>query len=1249
MFVAAIVLCGVPLFGQGTPGAAPATPAPEEDENVVILSPFEVTTDTDTGYVATQTLAGTRIRTDLRDVGSAITVVTKEFMNDIGATDSSTLLQYTTNAEVAGTRGTYAGLGNGSEVDESASLFAPGGAQRVRGLAAADNTRDFFVTDIPWDSYNVDRIDIQRGPNSILFGLGSPAGIVNASLRDASYLDGGSVEGRIGSYGSWRSSFDYNHVLIPDTLAFRFDALWDHEKFKQDPAFENDERYFGAVRFEPKLFKQPGWRTTIRAKYEHGDIDANRPRIIPPNDNISAWFRPKEISSSNPFGGMGKEAMNNPYDPWRSGTDVVAGDRRGQIQSSTANYQPYLYAPPNQQQPFWLIDGSTNQLYRAIGGYINTGARNTSGGFTGSANGLLGKRTGDQFYGVRGLQDAAKSAGLANSEYGLFRQESLTDPSVFDFYNTLIDGPNKSETEKWDAYNLDLSQTAFGDRVGIQLTYDRQKYMRSASGFFENPNYSGTPGITIDILENFQDYYLTVNDTNPDAPLMNSDGSDRITNPNFGRPYVISNAGGGGRSYRSDREYMRASLFGELRASDTSMSDFMVKLLGRQRLNGVFSNEDYTTENRTWVATANSQDWAGYWNGNAGNGSSIVDRPPQAYVYLGSSIAGLSSPAGANIPGVTGQLSIPDTNLYVMDPTWQNYNVAFDDPWTVPTNLQRVFNPTTATTQASNPANYAGWGSSFPMTLLRYNDGADLSLLRKAQMSERETTSYAVSWQGFFWNGSVIPTVGWRHDEVKGKGVTAPEMPLNRSILNLQPDVYKLPDQYPANQIFKDDSTSYGAVVHVNKLFGDDDPLPINVSLTYSKSDNFQVTDTRRDIYGNPINNPTGSTKDYGILLSTKDNKYSFRMVKYKTTVLNANSGLSDPGGIGRVIQQGLRFRNVFLYDLGVYDWGTREQPVSRNTWGGPTNAADTSLTPEQGRALEDQAITTWNNIQAWLTPKGFFNAWGFTPVALDKLTDRSTYEATLTQPDPNQPPVPSAQYMPDPATVYAYASSPPQGFTVTADTESKGYEFELTANPLPNWRVAFNASKTTAVRRNVGGALLDEFVAYLDEQLTGTPAGNMPQFGNTGLNIYSNVYGPWRANYLAMKLQEGAEAPEVRKWRYNVVTNYTFTEGFLKNVGLGASYRWQDKVVIGYPVMAGGLYDLSQPYFGPSEDAIDLWASYEHRLNDKIDWKIQLNIRNAFASEGLIPISIQPDGHSWASVRVKPVQEWFLTNTFSF
>ena len=137
------------------------------------------------------------------------------------------------------------------------------------------------------------------------------------------------------------------------------------------------------------------------------------------------------------------------------------------------------------------------------------------------------------------------------------------------------------------------------------------------------------------------------------------------------------------------------------------------------------------------------------------------------------------------------------------------------------------------------------------------------------------------------------------------------------------------------------------------------------------------------------------------------------------------------------------------------------------------------------------------------------------------------------------------------------------------------------------------------------------------------------------------------------MKLQEGAASPEIRKWRYNITSNYGFREGRLKGVGVGAAYRWQDKVVIGYPVIPGanGLasFDLTQPYYGPSEDALDLWTSYERKISEKIGWKIQLNVRNVGKKDGLIPISVQPDGQTWASVRTTPIQEWFVTNTFSF
>ena len=80
-----------------------------ENEDIYELSPFSISESEEIGYQATSTLAGTRIRTPLKDLGSAISVVTAEFLEDTGATDAGTLLSYTSNTEVGGMNGNFAG------------------------------------------------------------------------------------------------------------------------------------------------------------------------------------------------------------------------------------------------------------------------------------------------------------------------------------------------------------------------------------------------------------------------------------------------------------------------------------------------------------------------------------------------------------------------------------------------------------------------------------------------------------------------------------------------------------------------------------------------------------------------------------------------------------------------------------------------------------------------------------------------------------------------------------------------------------------------------------------------------------------------------------------------------------------------------------------------------------------------------------------------------------------------------------
>ena len=101
-----------------TTTAAPAAPADTEEPTV--LSPFVVDASEDKGsYKANSTLAGTRVRTDLKDVASAITVVTSQFLQDTGATNAQDLLVYTPSTEVAGIRGNFSGAAGTAVVQEN--------------------------------------------------------------------------------------------------------------------------------------------------------------------------------------------------------------------------------------------------------------------------------------------------------------------------------------------------------------------------------------------------------------------------------------------------------------------------------------------------------------------------------------------------------------------------------------------------------------------------------------------------------------------------------------------------------------------------------------------------------------------------------------------------------------------------------------------------------------------------------------------------------------------------------------------------------------------------------------------------------------------------------------------------------------------------------------------------------------------------------------------------------------------------
>jgi outer membrane receptor protein involved in Fe transport len=325
-------------------GTVPAVTTVETTpgEEIVLLSPFVVDASKDQGYYATATLAGSRINTSLKDVPSSITVVTKEFIDDIGAVNVNDILAYTANTE--GTRTyTYAPAGVGGLPEDMVSQN-PNASNRVRGLASADTMRDYFYT-INWtgfDTYNLDQVTLNRGPNSVLAGLGSPAGIINYSPQDA-YL--GKTSGELAlRYGSWndkRVTLDANVAAIPGTLAFRVAVAANDVGFKQQPAFQHEKRLYGAVSYKP-------WKsTTIRASFEHVNVSANRPNSLTPEDDVTQWVTGGKPLFDNTADANNAAFWNLNMVNWTDGRLLIIRNSDGQLENAYNATSQYVVGQKN--------------------------------------------------------------------------------------------------------------------------------------------------------------------------------------------------------------------------------------------------------------------------------------------------------------------------------------------------------------------------------------------------------------------------------------------------------------------------------------------------------------------------------------------------------------------------------------------------------------------------------------------------------------------------------------------------------------------------------------------------------------------------------------------------------------------------------------------------------------------------------------------------------------------------------------
>jgi catecholate siderophore receptor len=260
-------------------GFAPATLSLESPRDAlrVVLQPVPVTeavTVRAPAVTTVRTTVATRTDVPLRDVPQAISVVARDLIADQTMRSMADVVAYVPGV----------GMAQG-EGHRDAPIF--------RGNTS---TSDFFVdglrddTQYLRDLYNVERIEVLKGPNGMIFGRGGAGGVINRVTRQAGWAPSREVSLQAGAWGHRRLTADLGQAFN-GSIAGRLTGL-----------YENSGTYRAGVDIErygvnPTAAFAIGRNTTLHTGYEFFRDERTTDRGVP-----SFQGRPLETDPSTFFG-----------------------------------------------------------------------------------------------------------------------------------------------------------------------------------------------------------------------------------------------------------------------------------------------------------------------------------------------------------------------------------------------------------------------------------------------------------------------------------------------------------------------------------------------------------------------------------------------------------------------------------------------------------------------------------------------------------------------------------------------------------------------------------------------------------------------------------------------------------------------------------------------------------------------------------------------------------------------------------
>lgn len=574
---------------KATAGKVAAVP----NEEVLTLSRFQVNEDSDVGYRATQTVSGTRFKTEIKDLPMAMQVITSQFLEDTNATNIYDALQFV------------------SSVSEEGSHSAAYGSSglRVRGFYGARLRNGFArpgggpTGGLIFENFdNIDRVEVVKGPSSVLYGQSGPGGAVNYITKRPELKQKTVTNVTFGSYDFKKAMIDSTGPIATDKLSYRFIGSYQDNNDRRDD--EHKEAQFSNM----MLRWNPTKQLSVFLEAEHLHMDQlDVPLLVmgylPYLSITPAPASPPASRTPFPFF---TESLRPDLSPrgWKANRAGKDSYKRDWLDTSNAEIT-YAFNPQ------WTLRSANNYVSGESSGALNfrdnflqggeqylvtfVGNRNLNRAFS-SQNDLVGqldlggmKHTlllGDQY---SKATPRTQTANWSRNNYA--RRYDDPTPLLIQQYLTSWTPP-LGATIKGNAYYVSDLISMFNKRLTVMVGQRWEKSTRTPFGGASIVDKASLPQagaifkITdhVDVFSSYSESFSPNNNINPDGAVLG---------PQIGKGYEA-----GVRVELNDRAtYLTATVFRSERTGipvtdvARSIADPLnrqfLRLTGLERVNGI--------------------------------------------------------------------------------------------------------------------------------------------------------------------------------------------------------------------------------------------------------------------------------------------------------------------------------------------------------------------------------------------------------------------------------------------------------------------------------------------------------------------------------------------------------------------------------------------------------------------------------------------------------------------------------------